>query len=377
MGWPVPSASGRINIEAAAAAVAAAEQLTKRNNSNCIPRAFNRNKHYVKIKISSDYANLSIHGKFNQMNVYDHAKRHKISKEAALTREQSGVHEIYTGALNVAEREETSVKSCLPSPIVVDMGARAYVKYYVCTCTLWHRYNQLALDLSELPGSLIKGRHTPFNSATRERHQHRHIHIITYILIETRPFKQRNIDSCMNVLHKPWGCEVARTIHMKHMLTQSVIDIAYQNYIKTLNNRRRIQIKSLINARYILVILSYTTPRLFSALVPPRRDDLRRTIFTFAVTTTVEGGPQGVVYSSIPKIYYIQLEYFVNTGDETLPLTLPLEVKLSENRRGIRTVEKGSEMGRSTGIDVNGVPWTAWFRAISRRKKGDIYNKKP
>lgn len=33
--------------------------------------------------------------------------------------------------------------------------------------------------------------------------------------------------------------------------------------------------------------------RLFSALVPPRRDDLRRTIFTFAVTTTVEGGPQG------------------------------------------------------------------------------------
>ena len=60
---------------------------------------------------------------------------------AALTREQSGVHEIYTGALNVPEREETSVKSCLPSPIVVDTGVRARVKYYVCTCTRWHRCN--------------------------------------------------------------------------------------------------------------------------------------------------------------------------------------------------------------------------------------------
>lgn len=45
------------------------------------------------------------------------------------------VHEIYTRALNVPEREETGVKSCLSSPIVVDTGAHARVKYYVCTCT--------------------------------------------------------------------------------------------------------------------------------------------------------------------------------------------------------------------------------------------------
>lgn len=50
-----------------------------------------------------------------------------------LAHEQSGVHEIYARALNALEWEETSVKSCLLSPIVVDTRNRARIKYYACT----------------------------------------------------------------------------------------------------------------------------------------------------------------------------------------------------------------------------------------------------